>query len=1443
MDDVLLYSEGLNKDVTKLDQPKGSWREMYNGVLLSEEGQIFRPSNEKGTLEIIAGFPTGFKVIGGFNLNQDYITVLVDPVNGYSQVGIIDKNFTYTRKVPTDTDVNDELGFVIEHQVDCEAKKLFTGERILYFTDNYNPFGFVNLDNPPATGDIRDNVKLIQNQSITKIDLVEIIENVAGGIRPGVLHFATAYKDYSLNRTTVGLISSPVPMVPPLRSVGRDKYEGAYPTDTTINKNIKLQISNIDTSFPYLEVIAIYYEGLTNTFKAVTLPLINITSDKITFIYTGLETTTGEITLNELVELPISYDTAKCVAQKDDMLIFSNLADKTSRYDDILQKIANRITIGYQIKEVQYIDSSGSDTIFNLLQPPYVDTSDVPASTKVILEFNQDVSTTTGTVLVNYALDIDGDGTLDYNPISVTIVNNIVTLEFDTPPAPLIPLPTVAPFYRLKVTGVTNLTESQTYNDSDYKNIEYPSNGSPGIDIQNGFTDYKNEFLTFYEKGYFRNEVYSFGLVVTFKDGTQSFVYPIPGNNKITTSTTNAIPNTPGNYTGNTSGQLGTYVSTLEYPRNQLYPGNLSGDDTALGAINRNIRHHKMPSLVQEPHFRYDSSTKISYVRILGLRPDLTAAKAFFTKELVNDIQAIGFVRQRRNSPQNRSVIAQGIVNRLVNTYNDYAYDGGDPDTSKEIYKKNPFFDNTSIEIEDISPNGSGSSAAFHMGDPIDKETAFFSPDVLFNRISQGDVSGAILKEELLLNANVEIVNWLPSENEGDTSAPIAPPAPQGLETSGLLKFYLAFLKANYFQEDVNITNQEIPITEAVIISNNSSVSVNSLSKPIYNNYSLKFLYLHLQNDLVVNNPYNITVILRANTSTPFLGKSTYKNNDGLLIPFTEINTSTLLHNLTVNNPQQYGAINNNDYIMIGNHIVDYTDISQIQNNYGVDYGGDTFISKFSIANSDVYFYKGRLWRNFDTGAGKYTNANADSHIPGFDVEGMDLRGLSYFFVESVVNTNYRHQYKDIVNNTDGPKYYPKDNAYDVLVQDPRNGESDSYNTQYSFENNIRTFFSKSTANVTVGKYETRNIYSKQSQADDLIDNYRIFPTNNYHDIPKHTGEIWDTFVHQNTFYMHTPKCLWRGYVNELSQQANSLGEVITGTGGVFSIPSREVLTKEGGYGGTISQWAGVHALTGYIFPDALQGKIFQLTNGVLQDISLHGMSMYFDQNLGEGLITDYIDNPANPDSAGIVATYDSSLKRYILVKRGTTKDFTLSYSLLNNKWISHHNYSPNSIFPIDRRLFGFDNSKTTVQLHEHNVGPYGTYYNNPTQPFSIDVVLNYPPIIAKVYDNLAIDTTSYDGATVNRLDTFKLIRVTNDFQDSSNINLVCGDIFDDGSNVSKIQNKFQLAIPRNSVNTNPDFPDRMRDGYLQTHLEYPNTDNYKLIINSIYLAQRRSFR
>ena len=262
------------------------------------------------------------------------------------------------------------------------------------------------------------------------------------------------------------------------------------------------------------------------------------------------------------------------------------------------------------------------------------------------------------------------------------------------------------------------------------------------------------------------------------------------------------------------------------------------------------------------------------------------------------------------------------------------------------------------------------------------------------------------------------------------------------------------------------------------------------------------------------------------------------------------------------------------------------------------------------VAEGDVYTQK--YWFHIHDGikddfvggpSAGYTGTSAKIH------RGTLIAGI---WLESKNNYNLRH------SDTGAIPYFPKskvlhNNAGTGVVDLVRATSSIStgYNQQYSAVNNIKLTFPKPMLFEEVVNFTNRSIYSSQIFEGEIVDKWRVFPTNQYHDIPKNRGEITDTFVFNNNFFHHTEYGLWQSFFNPNTTQSTSQGEITLGNAGIFKLPSKLVLDIKGGYMGTKDK-SGTNTPFGRVFLDHYQGKVFLFNEEGPVEISDLGLFSYF---------------------------------------------------------------------------------------------------------------------------------------------------------------------------------------------------------------------------------------
>lgn len=110
---------------------------------------------------------------------------------------------------------------------------------------------------------------------------------------------------------------------------------------------------------------------------------------------------------------------------------------------------------------------------------------------------------------------------------------------------------------------------------------------------------------------------------------------------------------------------------------------------------------------------------------------------------------------------------------------------------------------------------------------------------------------------------------------------------------------------------------------------------------------------------------------------------------------------------------------------------------------------------------------------------------------------------------------------------------------------------------------------------------------------------------------------------------------------------------------------------------------------------------------------------------------------------------------------------WTVSYSPAIEKWVSFHSYKPVLLWNTRNKLYSF-----TDQIHSHNNGAVGSYYNT-TYPSVLDISFNPAPSQSKVFVNFNWITESINtsGGSVKK-DTFTHATVYNSYQLSSRTTL-----------------------------------------------------------------------
>jgi hypothetical protein len=342
METYLDLTNGLHTDFEPLNQPQKTYKYMLNGIR-QLSGAI---ENEKGTV-LSHTFDTNKKIVGSYVLDKDRIICLAGPSASDSEIGVLDNNGAYTL-----ISNNPGLNFQISTIVKIEGKKNFKGQRIIYLVEKngVNPMRAINIDDTLllASPTFIDDIKLQINPSIPVIEAVSVVDG--GSLPTGMYQAACRLLTTSTNATPFGVVSPLIPIIDDSSSLPIDQQDGANPQSVS-PKAINFLISNVDTSYSFIEVAIITYLGTANistTHIVARLPIDGRST--INFTYSSVSQNKESIDLESITVKPILYDKAETIAQKDSILTLGNLTATIDTFD--FQQVANLVKLRYFIEEI-----------------------------------------------------------------------------------------------------------------------------------------------------------------------------------------------------------------------------------------------------------------------------------------------------------------------------------------------------------------------------------------------------------------------------------------------------------------------------------------------------------------------------------------------------------------------------------------------------------------------------------------------------------------------------------------------------------------------------------------------------------------------------------------------------------------------------------------------------------------------------------------------------------------------------------------------------------------------------------------------------------------------------------------------------------------------------------------------------------------------------------
>jgi len=320
-----------------------------------------------------------------------------------------------------------------------------------------------------------------------------------------------------------------------------------------------------------------------------------------------------------------------------------------------------------------------------------------------------------------------------------------------------------------------------------------------------------------------------------------------------------------------------------------------------------------------------------------------------------------------------------------------------------------------------------------------------------------------------------------------------------------------------------------------------------------------------------------------------------------------------------------------------------------------------------------------------------------------------------------------------------------------------------NYDSSMSYLNDFKNTlpFDPTYKNTSLSDFPTRVIRSVKHNREGYIDNFRIYKPDQYRDLPRNRGELWNLSSFDNVLLPILERSLLKTKGKEdlnLSDGLDITSSIALGTGDLFENEPDEVLFTDRGYGGTLSQFSVATSKYGHFSVDKITGKVFLLAKE-LEEISNYGLTEFLHKRLTAWGLKEY-GFPYNVDiptmGVGIISTWDPKYSRYIITKvdKMPTTAFITDYNAGDISWngdVRHYmddSVSPSEAIDWDDSIY-FTDAAWTISYYPalkvwgslHDFYPRMYFYTN-TNFYSI--------ITGEVHEHNYEEGSSTSNAGVN---------------------------------------------------------------------------------------------
>jgi hypothetical protein len=1319
-----------------------------------------------------------------------------------------------------------ELNFSTAHPIEAVGRYETDSIQRLYWTDNFNPPRTINIADPNVLSLNPDDLNINPSITFSRPSITTVSDG--GSLPSGMYQYAYRLR----NIGTEGAVTRFSPLSGLVHVVEASEGEDywTYSSDPEITteyvgnepgvmcqKAVTIQIDNIDLDYEYIEVAAIFRttkEGVSNSYIFTSKKL---TSSSITVKHSSNIDIVGLVSITELTSHTLRVERAKTLEAKDNRLFLGNVITPT----DTVNINARAYRYKRDDNKVYVGDISPATTYSDINFDPteeYVQDADLYASAGFTygVEHNLDA-------LNPYNADIvdsitDATKSYKYQEDGRTIGGEGPYVKYE--------------FIKKELDGDEYVTGSAR------RTAPFVSVAATQSDCNTGtsYFDYKNPVTNANLKGYQRDEIYRFGLVLFDLQGNPGDVNWI-GDIRFPT-------HRDIDYKGGAS----LYNFTLSQTRetgtgdNYHYSGSQSGMNFGMDADGvTNLQSGGQFGALSSSSSSGGKNTGINKhsMYALGIKFDVT-----LPEDIQKQVSGWSIVRVERKT-EDRTTLGQGLgtwmsrfaeqddqggttllafnahlasqsdgSNFVVDNYGQMRHTLMTMDSPDFALTGNYPTAGDCDWIEVLGEMGTGASRNSYENDFVDDTDDNFYRKYYSHVITYRDLTaGSTLNRNFFKPDNSSVLS------EGGTLG------------SGLIPDGDEFFKDGIFNAGVETTVNDIDFfsigcetlflvfpgyhvggnpSAGYYVGNVPSTGV-ATAFPYYEHWLLategaetedllNHIYFHNGDDELYEGASGTDASLSANDDEPHINSaSKFKTQEKPLLSWRR------------ERPSQYGGRTHQDrttniYIAAS----EFVPVVKLgANNYSpapsIDvWGGDTYIHYYD-------FVKLKKWSSGDIGS--------NDTIKKFNFNFA-------FPVETTLNIGMR----------EGSHFANSDDLDfdDTTIRD-----------LYSAENDLIEFYPKNPEIYTNGQYDNRVLYSDEKISGQLKDSWRSFRYDNYRDVDGGYGPINKLTLFRDSLYSFQDRGVGLFAVNPVAitttQESDS---IVLGTGAVIQ-DHKYIITDVG----SKHQWSVLATNKGLYWADILTNSIYKMggaEEGMLEVSRVKGLKSFFEDRLEyspfslteynnlTGSVMQFGDTPTHLH--GIVAGYDAKNNEVLFsflergnggtIDHGGTPDKkeTICYSETTQSFTSFYDFATPMFINTQDKLLSVDPSSGN-SLYLHNTGAYGQWYNE-TFKTILRFIVNPNPTETKVFDNFEWHTEVLNAGGDIPNQTWTNIAVQTDYQNSANV--LYPDI-----NIKRRERTWKTAVARDKGVS------RLRDKYLIVQLEYENNGTGGNKIRSHYVKTK----